>query len=258
MSGASRRGADEVLTTHAVSVQRFVLNSLLTNGFVVRDHDTGALAIVDPGDRIDDLAKAAEEWGGDVRWILVTHCHSDHCAGVSALVDRVGGQVAGPPGGPFAVDRPVAGGEALDLGARSILVSATPGHTADSVSFQIEEHVFVGDFLFRLGSGRTDASDASAASLFETVRQVFDDLPDETVLWCGHGPSSTVGEEKAGNPFWRVALSDAPPAPVDEAQYRGRTVPVLAWADDYDGGKKALLRLVDGSEVIVPGSQLAG
>jgi hypothetical protein len=55
-----------------------------------------------------------------------------------------------------------------------------------------------------------------------------------------------------------VALSSAPPAPVDEVQYRGRTVPVLAWADDYDGGKKALLRLVDGSEVIVPGSQLAG
>jgi glyoxylase-like metal-dependent hydrolase (beta-lactamase superfamily II) len=258
MSGGSGKGAVEVITTHTVSVQRFVLNSLLTNGFVVRDNDTGALAIVDPGDRLDDLVKAAEEWGGDVRWILVTHCHSDHSAGVSALVDRVGGQVAGPPGGPFAVDRPVAGGEALDLGARSILVSATPGHTADSVSYQIEEHVFVGDFLFRLGSGRTDGSDASAARLFETVREVFDDLPDETVLWCGHGPSSTVGEEKAGNPFWRVALSSAPPAPVDEVQYRGRTVPVLAWADDYDGGKKALLRLVDGSEVIVPGSQLAG
>jgi len=258
MIGSSGSRAAEVTTTHNVTVQRFVLNSLLTNGFVVRDNDTGALAIVDPGDRLDDLARAAEDWGGDVRWILVTHCHPDHCAGVESMVERLGGRVVGPPAGPYAVDRPVSGGEALDFGARSILVSASPGHTADSVSYQVEEHVFVGDFLFRLGSGRTDGDGASAAALFETVREVFDDLPDETILWCGHGPPSTVGEEKAGNPFWRVALSGTPPAPVDKVQYRGRTVPVLAWAADYDGGRKALLRLVDGSEVIVPGSQLAG
>lgn len=258
MIGSNGSRAAEVTTTHNVTVQRFVLNSLLTNGFVVRDNDTGALAIVDPGDRLDDLARAAEDWGGDVRWILVTHCHPDHCAGVESMVERLGGRVVGPPAGPYAVDRPVSGGEALDFGARSILVSASPGHTADSVSYQVEEHVFVGDFLFRLGSGRTDGDGASAAALFETVREVFDDLPDETILWCGHGPPSTVGEEKAGNPFWRVALSGTPPAPVDKVQYRGRTVPVLAWAADYDGGRKALLRLVDGSEVIVPGSQLAG
>jgi glyoxylase-like metal-dependent hydrolase (beta-lactamase superfamily II) len=248
----------ESLVTHKVTVRRFVLNSMLTNGFVVRDNDTGALAIVDPGDRVDDLARAAEEWGGDVRWVLVTHCHPDHCAGVGELVERVGGEVAGPAGGPYSVDRPVSGGEALDFGARSILVQATPGHTADSVSFQIEEHMFVGDFLFRLGSGRTDGQGASARDLFETVREVFDDLPDDTVLWCGHGPPSSVGEEKAGNPFWKVALSGAPGAPLAEVRYRGRPVPVLAWADDYDGGRKALLRLSDGSQVIVPGSQVAG
>ena len=82
-------------------------------------------------------------------------------------------------------------------------------------------------------------------------------LPDDTILWCGHGPSSTVGEEKAGNPFWRIARG-APATPLQEARYRGITVPVLAWAADYDGGRKALVRLSDGSEVIVPGSQLAG
>jgi glyoxylase-like metal-dependent hydrolase (beta-lactamase superfamily II) len=248
----------ELTATHGVTVQRFVLNRALTNGFVVRDNDTGALAIVEPGDRIDDLARAARDWGGDVRWVLVTHCHPDHCAGVGRLVGLVGGEVAGPAAGPYRVDRPVSGGEALDFGARAILVSATPGHTADSVSYQIDEHIFVGDFLFRLGSGRTDGQDASTTELFETVRDVFDDLPDDTILWCGHGPSSTVGEEKAGNPFWRVALTEGDQAPVDEVRYRGLPVPVLAWAADYDGGRKALLRLPDGSNVIVPGSQVAG
>jgi len=258
MKGPGGSPQREMIVTHKVTVQRFVLNSLLTNGFVVKDNDTEALAIVDPGDRVEDLARAAEEWGGDVRWILVTHCHPDHCAGVEALVERVGGEVVGPPAGPYSVDRPVSGGEALDFGARCILVQATPGHTADSVSYQVEEHVFVGDFLFRLGSGRTDGDGASAADLFETVREVFDDLPDDTILWCGHGPPSTVGEERAGNPFWRIALAGAPAAPFAEVRYRGQAVPVLAWADDYDGGRKALLRLGDGSEVIVPGSQVSG
>ena len=95
MSELCGSGGVELTATHGVTVQRFVLNSLLTNGFVVRDNDTGALAIVDPGDRIDDLTRAAEEWGGDVRWILVTHCHPDHCAGVSRMVARVGGEVVG-------------------------------------------------------------------------------------------------------------------------------------------------------------------
>lgn len=257
MSAHSDMPREELVETHKVSVRRFVLNSILTNGFVVRDNDTGALAIVDPGDRVEDLARAAGEWGGDVRWILVTHCHPDHCAGVTALVERVGGEVAGPAAGPYAVDRPVSGGEALDFGARCILVQATPGHTPDSVSYQIEEHVFVGDFLFRLGSGRTDGEGASTAALFETVREVFDDLPDDTILWCGHGPRSTVGEEKAGNPFWKIARGAAS-TPVEKAPYRGVSVPVLAWAADYDGGRKALIRLADGSELIVPGSQLAG
>lgn len=258
MTDSGGRDGVELRASHGVTVQRFVLNEILTNGFVVRDNDTGALAIVDPGDRLDDLARAAEEWGGDVRWILVTHRHSDHCSGVDRMVALVGGEVAGPPGGPYDVDRPVSGGEALDFGARSILVSATPGHTADSVSYQIDEHVFVGDFLFRLCSGRTDGEDASTTDLFETVREVFDDLPDDTILWCGHGPASTVGGEKAGNPFWRVALADGDAPPVGEVRYRDRAVPVLAWAADYDGGRKALLRLSDGSRVIVPGSQVSG
>lgn len=249
---------DDDFVAHKVTIRRFVLNRMLTNGFLVKDNDTNALAVVDPGDRVDDLAAAAAEWGGDVRWILVTHCHEDHCAGVEALVDRVGGEVAGPAGGPFEVDRPISGGEALDFGARCVLVQATPGHTPDSVSFQVEDHVFVGDFLFRLGSGRTDGAGASTMALFETVRDVFADMPEETVLWCGHGPPSTLGEELGGNPFWRFALAKESALPIGEVRYRGESVPVLAWADDYDGGRKALLRLVDGSNVIVPGSQVSG
>jgi hydroxyacylglutathione hydrolase len=240
-----------------VAVRRFVLNDLLTNGFVAREEDTGALAIVDPGDRAGDLIAAAKEWGGDVWWILVTHLHGDHCAAVEPVRKVFKARVAGPPGGMFRPDRPVSGGETLEFGSKAVVVAATPGHSPESVSFQIESHVFVGDFLFRMGSGRTDGARASTDALFRVVREVFWDLPHDTILWCGHGPPSTVGEEKAGNPFWRVALEGAPPAPVDKVAYRGQTVPVLAWADDYDGGRKALLALADGTQIIVPGSHVA-
>lgn len=248
---------DDVLEARELRVWRFVLNDLLTNGFVVQERDGGGLAVIDPGDRADDLIEAAQKWGGDVQWILVTHLHGDHCARVDELSKAFPrAQVAAPAGGTFMPDRPVSGGESLDFGSLSVQVAATPGHSPESVSYGIDDQLFVGDFIFRLGSGRTDGARASTEDLFETVRVVFAAMADDVVLWCGHGPPTTVGEERAGNPFWRIALEGEPEAPVDKVGYRGETVPVLAWADDYDGGRKALLTLGDGSRVIVPASQV--
>lgn len=250
---------DEVRVTHDLTVRRMVLNDLATNGFVVRDNDTGALAIVDPGGRAEDLVAAAREWGGDVRAILVTHLHGDHCAAVGALVAAFPRAcVMAPPGGRFVPDRPVCGGESLEFGAEAIQVSATPGHSPESVSFQICDQVFAGDFVFRRAAGRTDGDRSSTDELFRVVREVFDDMPDDTVLWCGHGPSSTVGEERRENPFWRIALEGRPESPSQRVRWKGADVAVLAWADDYDGGTKALLEAADGTLVIVPGSQVEG
>lgn len=248
---------DDILRGGEISVWRFVLNAMQTNGFVVRDEATGVLAIVDPGARGEALADAADEWGGDVRLILVTHHHGDHHADLPTVRERFpDADVVGPSGGGIDPERPVSGGETIEWGAESVRAVATPGHSPESVSFQIADHVFVGDFLFRLGSGRTDGAGSSTEDAFRVAREVFEPMPDETVLWCGHGPPSTVGEEREGNPFWEVAFADSAPEPVERVAYRGSEVDVLAWADDYDGGRKALLRLDDGSLVIVPGSQV--
>lgn len=253
----SARLRDDILREGDVSVWRFVLNDLQTNGFVVREEKTGAVAIVDPGGRGDDLGDAAEEWGGDVRLVLVTHHHGDHHAELATIRERFpDADVVSPSGGGLDPDRPVSGGETIEWGAESVQVAATPGHSPESVSFQIGGHVFVGDFLFRLGSGRTDGAGSSTEDAFRVAREVFEPMPDETVLWCGHGPPSTVGAEREENPFWEVAFADTEPDPVDYVKYRGSEVPVLARAEDYDGGTKALLKLPDGSLVIVPGSQV--
>jgi len=251
----SRR--DDILRGEDLSVWRFVLNDLLTNGFVVREESDGSLAIVDPGGRGNDLVDAAEEWGGEVRWILVTHHHADHHADLPAVRESFpGAEVVAPPGGGLGPDRAVSGGEAIEWSGSTIRIVATPGHSPESVSFRIGSHVFVGDYLFRLGSGRTDGAGSSTSDVFRVAREVFAPMPDATILWCGHGPPSTLGEERDGNPFWRFAFAEVEPEPVDEVRYRGSKVPVLAWADDYDGGRKALLKLADGSFVIVPGSQV--
>lgn len=255
MSDALR---DDVLVSHEITVWRFVLNEILTNGYVIRENDTEALAIVDPGGRAEDLIAAATEWGGDVRWILVTHLHGDHCAEAEAVSEAFeAAEVVGPPGGMFEVDRPVSGGEALEFGARTIQVCASPGHSPESVSYQVGDHVFVGDFLFRHAGGRTDGARASTEDFLRTIRDVFDEMPDDTALWCGHGPPTSIAEERRENPFWRIAVEGPPDEPVDEVAYGGATAAVLAWADDYDGGKKALVRLAGGELVIVPGSQVS-
>lgn len=251
----SRR--DGILRGGDLSVWRFVLNDLLTNGFVVREESGGSLAIIDPGGRGGDLVDAAKEWGGDVRLILVTHHHADHHAALPVVRESFPeAEVVAPPGGGLGQDRAVSGGEAIEWSGPTIRVAATPGHSPESLSFGIGSHVFVGDYLFRLGSGRTDGPGSSTDDVFRVAREVFAPMPDETILWCGHGPPSTVGEERDGNPFWRFAFAEAEPEPVDEVTYRGSRAPVLAWADDYDGGRKALLKIADGSFVIVPGSQV--
>ena len=128
MSGPER---DDVFEAHEIRVWRFVLNELLTNGFVVQERDGDALAVIDPGDRADDLIEAAEAWGGDVRWILVTHLHGDHCARVGDLAAAFpAAEVAGPPGGPFRPHRPVSGGETLFFDSKqdaAFVVSPRPG-----------------------------------------------------------------------------------------------------------------------------------
>ncbi|MFN2384498.1 MAG: MBL fold metallo-hydrolase [Gemmatimonadota bacterium] len=256
MTGASTVLRDDIFEAPELAVWRFVLNDILTNGFVARDVATGALLIVDPGARAEDLVSAAGRWGGDVQWLLVTHLHEDHWAAVETVQRATGGRIAAPAGGAFRVDQVVAGGETLAFGATEIQVYATPGHAPEHVSFRVGGQMFVGDFLFRLGSGRTDGARASATDLFAAVRDVFSGLPDDTVLWCGHGPPSTVGEELGDNPFWQFAVAEAAGNALETGHYRGGVADVLAHADDYDGGTKALLRLADGSLVIVPGSQL--
>ncbi|BCX18950.1 MAG: hydroxyacylglutathione hydrolase [Geminicoccaceae bacterium] len=162
---------------------------LLTDNYayLVTDAESGAVAVVDPGEAGPVLARVRER-GGRLDWILLTHHHGDHVAGVGELVAATGARVAGPAADARRLpplDRALAEGEVFELGRAAARVIATPGHTAGHLCYLFEASgdLFCADTLFVMGCGRLFEGDAATmwASLSKLSR-----LPPETKVWCGH------------------------------------------------------------------------
>ncbi|MCX7374736.1 MAG: hydroxyacylglutathione hydrolase [Alphaproteobacteria bacterium] len=151
----------------------------------VRDDSTGICAVVDPGEAAP-VAAFLREQGCGLDWILLTHHHGDHIAGVAELLAEFGGKVAGaaadahrlPP-----LDLALADGDDFLLGAAAARVIGTPGHTRGHIAIAFASHVFCGDTLFSLGCGRLLEGDA--AEMFASLTALAA-LPDATLVCCGH------------------------------------------------------------------------
>lgn len=220
--------------------------------YVVADRATRAAAIVDPvldydwksgrtgTGAADQVARHCGERGLDVQWILETHAHADHLSGAQHLKARVGGQVAigqgirgvqrtfkrlfgfgpefEPDGRQF--DRLLADDEDLPLGALTIRVLATPGHTSDSVSYLVGDAVFIGDTLFMpdSGSARCDFPGGDAAQLYRSIRERLYSLPPDTRVFVCHdycpggraaACETTVAEQRRANLHLRDDVTEA-------------------------------------------------
>ena len=193
------------------------------NCYLVADPDTGVAAIVDPGQEAGlFLARLREEsWTLGAIWL--THAHVDHLAGVAAVRAATGAPVWLHPADrllyaaaadqarwlgaaldqPPPPDRDLAEGEPLRLGALTFGVLHTPGHSPGGVSFSGHGIVFVGDTLFAGTVGRTDWPGGDADLLLQSIREKLYGLPEGTIVYPGHGPATTIGAEKRGNPFVR-------------------------------------------------------
>jgi hydroxyacylglutathione hydrolase len=196
------------------------LGPLDTNCYVV--HSDREAVVIDPGGEAQEILSFLASEKVSLTTILNTHLHFDHIQGNADLVAATGLPVMASAKDEFLLETELGGGgmmgfprtpsfsfTPLEEGELSLLgttcrVLATPGHSPGSLSFYFEElgAVFVGDLLFYRSVGRTDFPGSSERELLRSVRANIFTLPEETVVYPGHGPETTVGQEKLNNPFF--------------------------------------------------------
>lgn len=201
----------------------FTVGQVQENCFLFRREDSDRAVIVDPGEEADKLLGAIDALGVTLEAILVTHTHFDHVGAVAPVAKATGAPVYCPklevpvlqdimafvpwPGfGPYESWDPeetVEGGERLELAGFEIDVHFTPGHSPGHVTYAIadEQALFSGDVLFQGSVGRTDLPGGDWPTLGRSIQTLLDAYPDETVVHPGHGGLTTLGRERAGNPF---------------------------------------------------------
>jgi hydroxyacylglutathione hydrolase len=206
-----------------MDVRMFTVGPVAENSFLVRREGAASAFIVDPGDEAPKLLGAIEALGVELEAILLTHCHFDHIGAVAPVAEATGAPVYCPelevpvlqdimafvpwPGfGPFESWDPehtVKGGERLSLAGFDIDVLFTPGHSPGHVTYAIpsEHALFSGDVLFQSSIGRTDLPGGDHATLLRSIATLLDRYDDETVVHPGHMGLTTLGRERATNPF---------------------------------------------------------
>ena len=175
--------------------------------------------VIDPGDDPTPLRLELAGMGASTGGILVTHTDVDHIAGVAELADGTGAEVWAPAGEVEALKKgetrggmrvgahdpahTVAGGDEIAVAGVTFEVIDVPGHSAGHVAFLVDDQLFSGDLLFAAVSvsGRVDLEGGDWDTLLESVNTLLDRLPAETVLYPGHGPTTTLGRELQTNPF---------------------------------------------------------
>lgn len=198
-----------------------VVGPLDTNCYLVHCSETLECAVVDPGAEADRIFPLILEFGLKPVYILNTHGHIDHIGANRDVKDKFGiplgihsldgpllekvqqfelsfflGAKESPPADFLLQD-----GDSIAIGKSALRVMHTPGHTPGSVSLLGDGILFSGDTLFNGGVGRTDLPGGSTRDLEQSIRERILTLPPETIVLPGHGPWTTVGEEKESNPF---------------------------------------------------------
>ncbi len=220
---ASALAASYFVRRMDIHVRTFVAPAFGQNAYLIWREGSTSAAAIDPGGQAEAMADALAEAGLWLEAIVLTHAHLDHIEGVGALVARTGARVLlHPLDRPLydhvvdqarmfgydaedqpPPDEPLEHGQSLEIGGVSFEVRHVPGHSPGHVMVYVADGglAFVGDVVFRGSIGRTDLPGGDYRALFQSIRDHVLTLPDETVLYSGHGPETTVGHERISNPF---------------------------------------------------------
>jgi glyoxylase-like metal-dependent hydrolase (beta-lactamase superfamily II) len=182
-----------------LTIERLPLTALQTNCYIAACERTKEALIIDPGGYTDRIPQIISENGLTVQYIFITHGHFDHTGGLDEVKRRFGGEVLA--GSKSAGGKVVKDGDTVPLGRFQCMVRSTPGHTPDSLSLVIGNHVFVGDALSAGAVGGT-AGRTQHEQLISAIRDNIFPLGDHVRIHTGHGPGTTVRIERVYNPFF--------------------------------------------------------
>ncbi|MDZ7598569.1 MAG: MBL fold metallo-hydrolase [Desulfobacterales bacterium] len=205
-------------------IKQLTVGPIMANCYILGCERTREAAVIDPGDETDKILMSLASEKLTLKHILNTHGHFDHVGGNRQLKDATGAELlihaadaamlaqlsasaaafglsaqnSPPP------DRTVVEGDRVTFGDIALTVLHTPGHTPGGISFHTDRCVFVGDALFYGSIGRTDFPGGDYDTLIASIRTKLFTLDDDTTVYTGHGPATTVGQEKRSNPFVRL------------------------------------------------------
>lgn len=194
-----------------LDVVQIPLGPYRTNCYLVAREGGSEAAVIDPGDDSGTVLGVLADRGWTPVAVLVTHGHSDHLGAVKGVAEARGLEVWMPddeadelrtldPGG-HDPDHLLEGGETISVAGIDFDTMLVPGHSPASIAYHADGHLFSGDVLFAGSVGRTDFAGGDADTLVASIGRLMDAYPADTVVLPGHGPVTSLGAERAGNPF---------------------------------------------------------
>jgi len=206
-----------------VILKELIVGPVATNCYIVGSESSKRGMIIDPGAEARQILSTVSDLGLTISLIVVTHLHFDHVGALAPVKEKTGAKIAvheaeaeaglgifsrmisSMTGGTFSQppkpDRLLKDSDTIEVDGLRFTVLYTPGHSPGGISLYGHGIVFSGDALFNYGIGRTDFPGCSHEELMNSIQNKLMTLPDETIVYPGHGPSTTIGEERRGNPF---------------------------------------------------------
>ncbi|MDP2959799.1 MAG: MBL fold metallo-hydrolase [candidate division Zixibacteria bacterium] len=202
-------------------LKTLIVGELETNCYILGDEKTREGIIIDPGGDLKEIEKVLEELHLEIKYIILTHGHSDHIGVLAELKKKTCAQIlihkedaemlsepeknlsifsSTPISAPEA-DKLLKDKDKIKIGNIELEVLHTPGHTQGSISLWTDKIIFTGDLIFYGSVGRTDLPGGSYQKLLRSIQEKILDKEEDMIIYSGHGPATTVGEERRNNPF---------------------------------------------------------
>lgn len=201
-------------------LKKLVVGPFASNCYIVGSESSKEGMIIDPGDEAEVILRNVKDLELAIKFIVLTHGHIDHIGALKEVKEATGAEVAIHADDaqalqensvsamfglsyptPLPADRLLQGGDSIDIGDLHFWVVYTPGHSPGGICLVGQGVVFSGDTLFNCGIGRTDLPSGSYSQLMNSIHTKLLVLPDNTTVYPGHGPETTIGTERQGNPF---------------------------------------------------------